>query len=188
MSIDLSNIAVDEYRAVEMLCNACPALETVISERFDETTLGELLDRLPALRELDLSHGGGVTGQCFSLLPGSLQRLSVAYCKGLRSVSLRHVGVRCPQLRQLDVSWLNQLDAGDLAAALAGCPQLEWLTARRLLWVPPERYLPPTGLPALTHLDVSRSDGVTDTILRQLPDLLPSLQTLSIAGTLDRLC
>ena len=162
------------------LCAACPSLEVVKSDSFSEGSLRVLLRHSPALRELDLSDSG-VTGQCFSLLPGSLQRLSVAYCGSLHSETLRQVGARCPQLRQLDVSGLQGLHVCDLAAALAGCPQLERLTASELL-VPPERCLPPGGLPALRQLAVGGSTrDVTDTTLRQLPDLLPRLQTLIIA-------
>ena len=168
--------------SVRKLCTGCSSLEVVKSECFDETRLRVLLRHLPTLRELDLSLSGQCfTGQCFSLLPGSLQRLSVAGCMYLRSDSLRQVGARCPQLRQLDVSWLEQLNVDDLAAVLTDCPQLERLTARSMCQ-PVERYLPPAGLPALTHLHVSGATGVTDTTLKQLPDLLPSLQTLNIQG------
>ena len=128
-----------------------------------------------------------MTGRCFSLLPASLRRLSVSGCAGLRSDSLRQVGSRCPQLRQLDVSALSEVRAADLSAALAGCQQLERLTARRLL-EPVEKYLPTTGLTALRHLDVGSAAGVTDSTLRQLPDLLPGLHTLNVQGEEGRGC
>ena len=163
-------------KSMRKLCFACPSLEIVMG-RFNEGNLRVLLRHLSALRELVLRSD--VTGQCFWLLPDSLQRLSVEECDNLRSYSLQHVGKRCPQLRQLDVSWLWQLRAGDLAAALAGCPQLERLIARELR-EPLERCLPPAGLPALKHLEVSWADGVTDTTLERLPDLLPNLETLSM--------
>ena len=180
VNIDLGDIAINNG-SMKNLCVASPSLEIVKGGRFNESSPCVLLRHLPTLRELELVSDS-VTGQCFSLLPGSLQRLSVAHCRGLRSDSLRQVGARCPQLRQLDVSGLEQLRAGDLAAALANCPQLEQL----ITWClrePAERCLPPAGLPALTQLDLSSAYGVTDTTLRQLPGLLPSLQALNIRGT-----
>ena len=180
VNVDLRGVHITDD-SLKALCNSCPSLEVVKSDSFSESSLRVLLRCSPALRELDLSDSG-VTGQCFSLLPGSLQRLSVAHCYELRSNSLRQVGARCPQLRQLEVSGLEQLHAGDLAGAVAGCPQLERLTAEYLRR-PVERCLPPAGLMALTHLEVRWAAGVTDTTLQRLPDLLPRLQALNIAGT-----
>ena len=204
VNIELIDIAVTSD-SVRKLCVACPLLEVVMSDKLNESSLRVLLRHSPALRELDLT-GSDVTGQCFSLLPGSLQRLSVRYCYYFRSDSLRQVGARCPQLRQLDVSGWDGLDAGDLVVVLAGCPQLRQLNVSRMqqssaddlaaalsrcpqlerltacyLRQPLERCLPPAGLPALTRLDVTRASGVTDTSLRRLPDLLPSLRMLEIA-------
>ena len=184
MEIDLDGFCINED-SLKRLCVACPSLEEVKLPNhyhFSEASVWVLLRHLPALRTLELNSSDRVTGRCFSLLPSSLQRLSVAGCSGLRSDSLRQVGARCPQLRQLDVSGVPEVHAGDLAAALVGCPQLERLTARRLL-EPVERYLPPAGLQTLRHLDVALAAGVTDTTLRQLPDLLPGLHTLNIQGT-----
>ena len=179
VNIDLNYIAVTDD-SVRKLCNACPALEAVKGCCFNDSSLCVLLSHLPALRDLDLS-GSDVTGQCFSMLPGSLERLSVSGCQKLRPHSLRQVGKRCSQLRQLNVSWLHQLRADDLAAALESCPQLERLAAENMRQ-PPERCLPPAGLPALKYLAVHGVDFVTDTTLQRLPDLLPSLQTLNIRG------
>ena len=174
VSVDLRGLHITDD-SLKALCNSCPSLEVVKSDSFSESSLRVLLRHSPPLRALDLSDSG-VTGQNFSL-----QRLSVAHCSEFRTNFLRQVSVSCPQLRQLDVSGLEQLHTGDLAAALAGCPQLQRLTAEYLRR-PVERCLPPAGLPALIHLEVRWSAGVTDTTLRRLPDLLPSLQTLHIAG------
>ena len=163
--------------SMRKLCVACPSLEIVVG-CLNEGSLRVLLRHLSALREL-VVQSDFVTGQCFSLLPGSLQRLSVSDRGNLRSDSLQHVGARCPQLRQLNVSGLPQVRSEDLAAALAGCSQLQRLMACELRQ-PMERCLPPAGLPALKQLNVSWAAGVTDNTLKRLPDLLPSLQTLSM--------
>ena len=184
MEIDLDGFCINED-SLKKLCIACPSLEEVrlpSHYHFSEASVWVLLRHLPALRTLDLNSSDRVTGRCFSLLPAALQRLSVSGCTGLRSDSLRQVGARCPQLRQLDVSALPELSGADLRAALAGCPLLERLTARRMM-EPLESHLPPDGLATLRHLDVGAAVGVSDTTLRQLPDLLPGLHTLNIQGT-----
>ena len=169
--------------ALKRLWVSCPSLEAVEVNinYFTEAKLRVLLLHLPALRELNINSSKLVKGHCFSLLPDSLQQLSVAYCTGVRSDSLRQVGARCPHLRRLDMAAL-QVNADDLAAVLAGCPQLEWLSLRFLEEVDFERCLPPAGLPELTHLVIS---GCNDTTLQELPDLLPSLRTLDISCKLD---
>ena len=184
LKIALIGIIDIDDDSLERLWIACPTLEAVRIDRFSEEDLRLLLRHLPALRELDLGESG-VTGECFSLLPGSLQRLSVAHCRSFQSDSLWQLGERCPQLRELDVSRLA-LHASDLSLALEGCPLLERLTAIGLHEADFERCLPPAGLPALTHLDLcSCRAAVSDITLEELPDLLPSLQTLNIKGKLD---
>ena len=200
MKINLDSTCSISEDSLKRFCSACPSLEEVKLGGFwfSDTIVEVLLHHLPALRSLELYLNNDVTGRCFSLLPDSLQRLSVTGCTGLQSDSLRQVAARCPRLRELnvsdlyelqagdlmEVSDLYELQAGDLMAVLTGCTQLERLT--HSLPVPLEQCLPPAGLPALRHLDVSRGVLVTDTTLRQLPRLLPGLHTLNIQSTSDR--
>ena len=72
------------------------------------------------------------------------------------------------------------MTAADLAQGLRGCPLLERLSVAGLK-PPLERLVPPTGLPRLTHLDVSDT-GLTSNSLRRIGSLFPSLGTLSIRG------
>ncbi|XP_043200420.1 uncharacterized protein LOC122369615 isoform X2 [Amphibalanus amphitrite] len=181
VEIDLDGFCINED-SLKKLCISCPSLEEVKLPNhyhFSEASVWVLLRHLPLLRTLELNSSDRVTGRCFSLLPAALRRLSVAGCTGLRADSLRQVGSRCPELRQLDVSSLPEGAAADLSAALAGCSQLERLTARRMM-EPIERHVPAAGLPALRHLDLGSAVGVTDNTLRQLADLLPGLTTLNI--------
>ncbi|XP_037069145.1 F-box/LRR-repeat protein 2-like [Pollicipes pollicipes] len=165
---------------LERLCSRCPRLgDVTLPPGSAERCAEALLRRLPSLRRLDVARSD-VRGECLSLLPESLEALSVAYCLHLQSACLRQL-TRCPRLRRLDVSGVEGLQAADLAAVLAGCPQLERLTAWRLEPAL-ELCLPPAGLPSLRHLDVTDSGGVTDSTLKRLPDLLPGLHSLSIYG------
>ncbi|XP_037069213.1 uncharacterized protein LOC119090493 [Pollicipes pollicipes] len=163
---------------LEGLWTRCPRLGDVTLPRGSAERCAEvLLRRLPSLRRLDVARSD-VRGECLSLLPESLEALSVAWCRHLQPACLRQL-TRCPRLRRLDVSGVEGLQAADLAAVLAGCPQLERLTARGLKPAL-ELCLPPAGLPSLRHLDVTCSREVTDSTLKRLPDLLPGLHSLSI--------
>ncbi|XP_037069133.1 F-box/LRR-repeat protein 2-like [Pollicipes pollicipes] len=161
---------------LEGLWTRCPRLGAVtLPRRCAEQCAAVLLRRLPSLRRLDVAWSD-VLGECLSLLPESLEALSVAWCRHVQPAWLRQL-TRCPRLRRLDVSGVKGLQAADLAAVLAGCPQLERLTTWELEPAL-ELCLPPTGLPSLRYLDVTWSGGVTDATLQRLPDLLPGLHTL----------
>ncbi|XP_037071938.1 uncharacterized protein LOC119093138 [Pollicipes pollicipes] len=93
---------------LEGLCSRCPRLgDVTLPRRSAERCAEVLLRRLPSLRRLDVVWSG-VRGECLSLLPESLEALSVAYCLHLQPACLRQL-TRCPRLRRLDVSCVKGL-------------------------------------------------------------------------------
>ncbi|XP_037072501.1 F-box/LRR-repeat protein 2-like [Pollicipes pollicipes] len=181
--LDVSGVEGLRSADLAVVLDSCPQLEELDvawCEGLKSTCLRQLT-RCPQLRELSVLFLSELDAEDLAAgLAGcpQLERLSVAGCEDLSSTCLRQL-VRCPKLRKLDVTRMKSLQAADLAAVLAGCRQLEWLSAV-VLQPPLELCLPPAGLPSLRYLDVSRSHAVTDAALQELPDLLPGLHTLKL--------
>jgi len=139
--------------------------------------ISALLRQMPALTDVTLV-GKLISGECLSLLPSTLQRLNLDLCQNVRPDYLRLVA-RCTELQHLALPDWEDKPPEAVIEVLAACPQLEELECHNLDQ-PPERYLPPGGIPSLRKLSLPEGCTLemTDRTIRALTELTPGLTYL----------
>ncbi|XP_037069936.1 F-box/LRR-repeat protein 2-like isoform X2 [Pollicipes pollicipes] len=181
--VDLWYFSVDP-QSLERLCASCPQLEHVhLPEACTEPCLAALLRHLRTLRRLDMTRAD-VRGACLSLLPESLEALSVSRCDNLPSACMRQL-TRCPRLRELSVTRMETLQSADLAAGLAGCPRLESFTVAGC-WGTQSTFLRQLShCPRLRELDLSYMPDVQAADLAACLAACPDLEKLTVTDCMS---
>ena len=160
------------------ICDNCPQLTDVTLSTYTDGDLAamSLLTELPCLRAFRFTSDS-LKGSCLTQLPTEL-RLLVIDCRYLDSTNVKELA-RCRELRSLELHCTRRLEPAHLAAGLAGCVKLERLTLT-YRDEPVSECLPPAGLPALRHLDLTGC-YLTDADLGRLLQRQPSLTSVCLA-------
>ena len=141
--------------ALERLSRSCSKLEKVtLPAACDEACVEVVLRDFPQLKTLNI-HLGKLTGKFLSLLPANLERLELRGVYRLHTEEINRAPI-CPTLRDLDISHLTHASCDQLIKLLSVCPRLQTLDAY--------------------------GSNITDAFLEQLPEKVPGLRILDIAG------
>jgi len=155
-------------------CTQLRHLDVGASEAIHDVDIAPVLAGCQRLTTLILA-ATEVTGECFSHLPRSLERLMLYSCSSIQQENLFHL-TRCDQLR-----WLNLACSGvteeNMSAILTACPHLELLDASSR-GAPIEKCLPLGGHHGLRRLDFVSNLELTDSSLLAMLVQLPQLEVL----------
>ncbi|KAF0301751.1 F-box/LRR-repeat protein 4 [Amphibalanus amphitrite] len=179
IDLDISCLRMS-FRFLENLCRNCPRLQRINVPQFNfkEQNLEVLLKYLGELRTLELVSTG-VTGDCFSLLPASVRKVTLRSCPRIREHNFCLVGDRCPQLEELCLS-KTRVTSHDIKHIATRCPQLRHLDITGCNLVHPEEFL--ELLPNLTSLSAGACANVNKNSLRALATFCTKLERLNLRG------
>ena len=173
-----SGFRTHTFTVLGAICDNCPLLTDVTLDNTytDDDLAVPLLTKLPCLRAFRVTRGN-LKGSCLTQLPTKLRLLALG-CRYLDSTNVKELA-RCRELRSLELHCTRNLKPAHLAAGLAGCVKLERFTLTDRDESVSE-CLPPAGLPALRHLDLTGC-YLTDADLERLLQRQPGLTSVCLA-------
>ncbi|XP_037077145.1 F-box/LRR-repeat protein 20-like [Pollicipes pollicipes] len=179
IDLDISCLRMS-FRALENLCRNCPRLQriNVPQLNFKEQNLEVLLKYLTELRILELVSTS-VTGDCFSLLPASVRKVTLRACPRIREHNFCLVGDRCAQLEELCLSQ-TRVTSHDIKHIAARCRNLRHLDISGCNLVQPEEFL--ELMPNVTSLAAGACPNINKNTFRALVSYCTKLERLYLRG------
>ncbi|XP_037077142.1 F-box/LRR-repeat protein 15-like [Pollicipes pollicipes] len=179
IDLDISCLRMS-FRALENLCRNCPRLQriNVPQLNFKEQNLEVLLKYLTELRILELVSTS-VTGDCFSLLPASVRKVTLRACPRIREHNFCLVGDRCAQLEELCLSQ-TRVTSHDIKHIAARCRNLRHLDISGCNLVQPEEFL--ELMPNVTSLAAGACPNINKNTFRALVSYCTKLERLDLRG------
>lgn len=210
--VDLSlwNTRVDNgviaiLATLEYHTSALRSLSLATCQRVTDVAASTLFSKLPALRQLDISHCSGLTSASLLALLGSgksphLRTLRMAGCAAVNAAVLKALPQGCPVLCELDVSECGGVTNEGLVPVLLRCEKLEVLEingchavsdtclvqlSRRCGILPPASHAlkaqPAAGIPTpLRRIGFKGCAGITTTTVEHVLVACKRLQHLDL--------
>ncbi|XP_048583143.1 F-box/LRR-repeat protein 2-like [Nematostella vectensis] len=181
--VDLTGVEVSTS-SLKSLSQKCTLLETIKIRRCykaGEKGFWWLFKQCQCLKHVDISESKRITGQCFFMLPASMESLNLRECARITDVGLKYVGMRCQNLKIINISECFSLTDAGFLELTQNCSNIEALT-----FVQPPKTVTIHGLRSienlkrLRELNISQCAAVSDEFLFALGQSCICLTSLNI--------